>query len=104
MFGRSVVNCPICLKLGEKLYVNNDRGEKLPPEASLLEEVAGSVLGAVVKKCPHCGTYYSYDHSIDNEPGLSFDVTQLRRIRRDEAKKAVEAERRYAEKRRKNKI
>jgi len=104
MARRSVANCDICEKLGEYIYIKNDVGEKLPEAAGMLKEVAGEVLGAVVYKCPHCGTFYTYSRETDNEPGLSFDVTEMKRVGRDEAKKIIDSEKRYAKKYKQKKL
>jgi hypothetical protein len=73
-----VANCSICRHLSDVEFEGLLQGGKIPEQAEQLENVPQpeDLLYPLLKRCPECGTYYTYDHTL----GYMEDDTKLERV------------------------
>jgi len=73
-----VANCSICRHLSDFEFEGLLQGGKIPEQAEQLENVPQpeDLFYPLLKRCPECGTYYTYDHTL----GYMEDDTKLERV------------------------
>ncbi len=87
--------CSICSGIPAYKFVETlHTDERLPEQVKQLTVVGGYGLygSEQVRKCPECGTYYSYLHEHDSESGVGYGYTDeaIKRLTAEEALDLIE--------------
>lgn len=75
---KSTGSCSICSGIPEYKFVETlHTSERLPEEVDQLLVIGGYGLYGCeqVRKCPECGTFYSFLHDHDSESGVGYGYT-----------------------------
>jgi len=92
---KSIATCSICKGIPESMFVEIlHTAERLPEEVDQLLVIGGYGLYGCeqVRKCPECGTFYTFLHDHDSESGVGYGYTDeaIRRLTSEQALDLVE--------------
>ena len=88
-------DCAICKGIPDYKFVETlHTSERLPEEVDQLEVIGGYGLYGCeqVRKCPLCGTFYSFLHDHDSESGMGYGYTDeaIKRLTPEQAVDMIE--------------
>ena len=87
--------CPLCSGIPEYKFVETlHTDERLPEQVEQLLVLGGYGLygSEQVRKCPECGTFYSFLHDHDSESGMGYGYTDeaIKRLTPEQALDLIE--------------
>ncbi len=98
--GEGATPCSLCGPLGERLSVDADRGERLPPNYHRLVKRAATISDDDLLQCPACDAWFTLETTCDNDVSCPIHVYVLTRTPAQEAERRRAAKVEYDRKRR----